>query len=86
MLTDVNPAEMRKAYSGQVLRRYGMIAITAALLLTSFLLDIATGPGKYPLSTVLEVFSDPLSHGVRLKVIVWAVSYTHLTLPTIYSV
>lgn len=71
MLSDVNPAEMRKTYSRQVVRRYVMIVAVTALLLTSFLLDIATGPGKYPLSTVLEVFLDPLSHGVRLKVIVW---------------
>lgn len=71
MSTDVNPAEMRKTYARQVVRRYVMISVVTALLLTSFLLDVGTGPGKYPLSTVLDVFADPLSHGVRLKVIVW---------------
>ena len=71
MTTDVNPVEMRQAYSAQVTRRYVMIAIVTALLLLSFFLDVATGPGKYPLSTVFDVFTDPMSHGVRLKVIVW---------------
>lgn len=64
-------AEMRQAYSKQVLKRYVMIGIVTLLLLASFFLDVATGPGKYPLSTVFDVFVDPLSHGVRLKVIVW---------------
>ena len=71
MSSDVNAAEMRQTYSAQVLRRYVMIAIITGLLITSFLLDISTGPGNYPLSTVVDVFTDPLSHGVRLKVIIW---------------
>lgn len=66
-----NTVQMRTAYSAQTARRYAMIALVAGLLLLSFFLDIATGPGKYSLSTVLDVFTDPLSHGVRLKVIVW---------------
>jgi len=71
MISDVNPAEMREVYSRQLLRRYVMIGIVTALLLLSFFIDVATGPGKYPLSTVFEVLADPMSHGVRLKVIVW---------------
>ncbi len=71
MTTDVDPAVMRQAYSKQIARRYLMIAIVTLLLLTSFFVDVATGPGRYPLSTVLDVFADPMSHGIRLKVIIW---------------
>lgn len=71
MTTDVNAAQMQLAYGAQAARRYTMIAIVAGLLLLSFFLDIATGPGKYSLSTIFDVFLDPMSHGVRLKVIVW---------------
>lgn len=71
MTTKVAPADMQRAYTSQVARRYVMIAAVAGLLALSFFLDVATGPGNYPLSTVFDVFTDPLSHGVRLKVIVW---------------
>lgn len=71
MTIDVNAADMRRAYSAQIARRYSMIALVFSLLVVSFLLDIATGPGNYSLSTVFDVLSDPMSHGVRLKVIVW---------------
>ncbi|MEP6064351.1 MAG: iron chelate uptake ABC transporter family permease subunit [Paracoccaceae bacterium] len=67
----VNPADMRRAYTAQVTRRYTMIALVFSLLALSFFLDVATGPGKYDLSTVFDVLADPMSHGVRLKVIVW---------------
>lgn len=63
--------DMRQDYRSQITKRYGMIALISALLVLSFCLDISTGPGNYPLSTVLDVFADPMSHGVRLKVIVW---------------
>ncbi len=71
MTIDVNPAKMRRAYVTQVSRRYGMIALVSGLLALSFFLDVATGPGKYELSIVFDVLTDPMSHGVRLKVIVW---------------
>lgn len=71
MTIDTNAADMRQAYAGQIARRYAMIAVVFGLLVLSFCLDVATGPGHYSLATVLEVFADPLSHGVRLKVIVW---------------
>lgn len=71
MTIDVNAADMRRAYSAQIARRYSMVALVFSLLVVSFLLDIATGPGNYSLSTVFDVLSDPMSHGVRLKVIVW---------------
>lgn len=71
MTIDVNAADMRRSYGAQITRRYAMIAIVFALLAFSFFLDVATGPGPYPLSTVFDVLTEPLSHGVRLKVIVW---------------
>ncbi|WP_247738888.1 iron ABC transporter permease [Shimia sp. R9_2] len=71
MSAELTAQQMRQSYGAQVARRYGMIGVIATLLGISFFLDVATGPGHYPLSTVAEVFLDPLSHGVRLKVIVW---------------
>lgn len=71
MTPELNVAQMRRSYASQTTRRYGMIFIVAAILLLSFLVDIATGPGNYSLTTVWQVLTDPLSHGVRLKVIVW---------------
>ena len=71
MSSDQGAMEMRQSYAAQVSRRYGMIGLVSALLALSFFLDVATGPGGYSLSTVFEVFVDPMSHGVRLKVIIW---------------
>ncbi|MCV6584007.1 MAG: iron ABC transporter permease [Marinibacterium sp.] len=71
MTPDANAAQMRQAYAARTHRRYGMMGLVFVLLALSFLLDITTGPGHYSLSTVFEVLSDPMSHGVRLKVIVW---------------
>lgn len=71
MTADVIPTNTQQAYDAQVARRYAMMALVSAMLIASFLVDVATGPGHYPLSTVMEVFADPLSHGVRLKVIIW---------------
>lgn len=71
MTLDVNSGAMRQAYNARITRRYLMIALVTAVLIFSFLLDVATGPGRYDLSTVLDVFLDPMSHGVRLKVIIW---------------
>ncbi|CUH52090.1 FecCD family ABC transporter permease [Shimia marina] len=71
MTIDIYVSEMRRSYASQTARRYGMIFVVAAILLLSFLVDIATGPGNYSLSTVWQVLTDPLSNGVRLKVIVW---------------
>lgn len=71
MTSDAQLLDMQQAYARQTARRYVVLGGAAALLVLSFLIDIATGPGNYPLSTVLQVFADPMSHGVRLKVIVW---------------
>ncbi|MEM9974203.1 MAG: iron ABC transporter permease [Pseudomonadota bacterium] len=58
-------------YAARTARRYGVIAAATVTLLCSFLFDVATGPGAFPLATVIEVLLDPLAHGVRLKVIIW---------------
>jgi iron complex transport system permease protein len=71
MTIPVDAADMRRTYEAQLTRRFAMIALVAGLLVLSFFLDVATGPGKYSLSVVFDVLIDPLSHGVRLKVIVW---------------
>lgn len=71
MNTDATSAGMQRAYSGRLARRRAMIVLTLGLLLLSFLLDVTTGPGQYPLATVLDVMVDPMSHGARLKVIIW---------------
>ena len=62
---------MQWVYVSHVKRRYALIAAVFAALLLSFFMDVATGPGNYPLSTVLEVILKPMSHGVRMKVIIW---------------
>lgn len=71
MITDTNPGGMQRAYMARIGRRVSMLTLVAALLLGSFVLDISTGPGNYPLSTVFDVLVDPMSHDVRLKVIIW---------------
>lgn len=71
MTLEVDPAAIRHDYVARVSRRYGVIAAVFGLLCLSFLLDITTGPGGYSLSTIAEVLVDPMSHGARLKVIVW---------------
>lgn len=64
-------SEMRASYAAQTSRRYLVLAIAAAMLLLSFIVDISTGPGQYPLSTVVETLLDPMAHGVQIKVIIW---------------
>ena len=63
--------EPRRVYHARITRRIAVIVSATGLLIFSFLLDVATGPGQYPLSTVFEVLINPLSHGVRLEVIIW---------------
>lgn len=63
---------LRAGYAARTARRYVVIALAAALLVTSFVIDVATGPGNYPLRTVIETLMDPMAHGVQIEVIVWA--------------
>lgn len=69
MMSDTS--EMRTSYTAQTTRRYFVLAVTAGLLLFSFIVDVSTGPGKYPLSTVVETLLNPMAHGVQIKVIIW---------------
>ena len=69
-ITMIN-SEMRQDYSARTTGRFAVIALASGLLLFSFLIDVATGPGEYPLSTVFDLLIDPMSHGIRLQVIIW---------------
>ena len=71
MNTNTQKVEMQNAYATQIGRKYWIMAVIIGLLVISFFIDVSTGPGNYPLSTVLGVFSDPESYGVRLNVIMW---------------
>ena len=71
MNTNTQKVEMQNAYATQIGRKYWTMAVIIGLLVISFFIDVSTGPGNYPLSTVLGVFSDPESYGVRLNVIMW---------------
>jgi iron complex transport system permease protein len=64
-------ATLRTGYALQTRRRSVVLLIAAALLTASFVCDVATGPGNYPLRTVIETLLDPMSNGVQIKVIVW---------------
>jgi hypothetical protein len=68
VITDT--AGLRAGYAAQTTRRYLVLAITAALLTLSFVVDVATGPGNYPLRTVVETLFTPIAHGVQIKVII----------------
>ncbi len=47
-----------------------LLAMAAALLL-SLTLDVASGPGNYPIDQVLAVLFNPQSHGAQLDVVIW---------------
>lgn len=71
MAMTADGALLRAGYAAQTKRRLLVLALAALLLACSFVFDVATGPGAYPLSTVLGVLADPMSEGVQLKVIIW---------------
>ncbi|AGH81390.1 iron ABC transporter [Psychromonas sp. CNPT3] len=58
-------------YQQRTLKKIRLIGIIMALLFISVLFDISTGPGNFPLSTVLDVLWDKASHGIILEVIIW---------------
>lgn len=66
---DISPQAV--GYAALTARRYLALAAAMALLLATFAVDVATGPGMYPLSMVLETLLDPGAHGAKMKVIVW---------------
>lgn len=71
MTSFADPDLKPTAYALSIRRRVVVLCVIALLLLLSFAVDLGTGPGGYPLSTILEVFADPNAHGARMRVIVW---------------
>lgn len=71
MTLDVEVPVAETWYIRTIWRRFALLSVVGLLLAVSFVVDVSTGPGNYPLSTILDVFADPGSHGARLKVIVW---------------
>lgn len=51
--------------------RLMLLLVLAAALLLSLVLDIASGPGNYPIDQVLGVLFNPSSHGTQLNVVIW---------------
>lgn len=70
-MSDLAIGDPRLGYDRQNRRRALILAGAAVALLAIFVIDCATGPGGYSLATVAEVLVDPMSHGARLKVIIW---------------
>ncbi|MGC3835354.1 FecCD family ABC transporter permease [Moritella viscosa] len=58
-------------YQKRSVKKIRLIGLISGLLLLSVLFDIATGPGHFPLATVLDVIWDKTSHGIKLEVIIW---------------
>lgn len=63
------PQDIRR-YRHRMRRNVFFLIAAAILVLISFSVDVASGPGQYPLSTVIDVLLDPESHGKGLKVII----------------
>ena len=58
-------------YRRRAARRAWTLAGAGAVLVACLVLDVATGPGAYPLSVVVDVLLEPGSHGPQLDVVVW---------------
>ncbi len=58
-------------YIRVVRKRWLGLTIISLLLLFSFAIDVANGPGNFPLATVFETLLDKNAHGIKLEVIVW---------------
>lgn len=70
-MSDIPAAGLHAGYARQTQRRYLVLLLVALGLFTSFVVDVATGPGGYRLASVIDVLAEPYVHGARLKVIVW---------------
>lgn len=57
-------------YKNRIKKRFIIMFFITILVLISFFVDVSTGPGNYPLSTVLDVLWDKTSHGLSLEVII----------------
>lgn len=62
---------LSKRYSAGVSRRYCILGMVAVLVIVSFCVDLANGPGQFPLSVVFETLFDKTAHGIQLEVIIW---------------
>ena len=71
MATTIEVAPQTGGYATLTARRFLALGAASALLLASLAVDVGTGPGNYPLSTVVEILLDRDAHGARLEVIVW---------------
>lgn len=70
-MADVAAMDAGKSYSAQVSRRIWILVIIGAMLVFSFLWDVAHGPGKFPLMMVIETLMDKSAHGIKMEVIIW---------------
>lgn len=53
-------------------RKRGIIVFVMALVVTfSVFMDVASGPGGFPLMDIIDVLLDENAHGISLSVIVW---------------
>lgn len=53
-------------------RRRGIIVFVMALVVAfSVFMDVASGPGAFPLMDIIDVLLDENAHGISLSVIVW---------------
>lgn len=58
-------------YTKTMSRRVAIVCGVLALLAISLVVDVASGPGEFPLRMVAETLLDSQAHGVQLEVIVW---------------
>ncbi|ANF57491.1 FecCD family ABC transporter permease [Halotalea alkalilenta] len=54
-------------------RSHRLILLTALLMVLALCLDVATGPGDYPISAVIETLLSPSSMPPLLQVVVWEI-------------
>jgi iron complex transport system permease protein len=67
------PQNLAAGYAGFVRRRVILLVLLAVALLAALLVDIATGPARLPLSTVIAGLLDPASLPRPIQVILWNV-------------
>ncbi len=58
-------------YADRVKSKYWILLGLSIALILTVTIDISVGPGKFPLSVVLETLLDKASHGIQLEVIIW---------------
>ncbi len=71
MAMETDARMLRAGYDSLTRHRFAVLTLALVLLVVSFVYDVATGPGQYPLATVAGTLLDPMSNGVQMKVIIW---------------